>query len=278
MGYAAGTQSDLIGHLSLVPIEDNQITTSTGLQALSGFDPASFTSPLWQAFTKNCLFCHISAEPLTGSEYTRLTGCAACHIQAENQATHQPIHHLITAIPYQQCNTCHNRGTYNVNTATFTVRGDQPANRQQDVYLPNTHVATCEFRLDCVDCHTRQEIMGDGDLHSNQVEIQYVQCRTCHGTLTELPLTRTITEPTDFALTLAALNPAVRLQVGDTILVTAQGESLWNTHVLTDGTYELVDKATGQHLTFRPIKGSSCQQNVEQQKASDCHACHSTKP
>ena len=96
---------------------------------------------------------------------------------------------LTTAIPYSQCNTCHNRGNYDLRTMTFVPRSDHPVNRLHDYYQPIAQFVRCEYTLDCIDCHTRVEAMGDGDLHSNKKEIQYVQCKTCHGTLAQLPQT-----------------------------------------------------------------------------------------
>jgi hypothetical protein len=119
--------------------------------------------------------------------------------------------------------------------------------------------------------------MGDGDIHSSQDEIQYVQCKTCHGTLAELPRTHTIVSEDDIALRMSFLNPVMDLSVGDTILMTEQGEPLWNTHVLPDGTYEMIGKATGQHFTFRPVMGTQCQQSLDEQSSSDCHECHAVQ-
>jgi len=116
--------------------------------------------------------------------------------------------------------------------------------------------------------------MGDGDIHANQKDIQYVECKTCHGAPTELPLTKTLTYPNDIAFRLAQLNPVVDLKLGNTILVAEQGEPLWNTRVLPDGAYELIGKATRQYFTFRPVVGSGCTQNGQDQSSSYCHKCH----
>jgi hypothetical protein len=74
----------------------------------------------------------------------------------------------------------------------------------------------------------------------------------------------------------------VDLKLGDTIIVTdpstgsggAQGEPLWTTRVLPDGTYQLVGKATGQVFTIRPVMGSGCKQNGIDQSSAYCHTCH----
>jgi hypothetical protein len=119
--------------------------------------------------------------------------------------------------------------------------------------------------------------MGDGDLHGSKKDIQYIQCRTCHGTPTELPLTKTLTDPDDIAFTLAFLNPVVELKLGDTILITEKGEALWNTLVLPDGTYSLVGMATRQYFTFLPVMGSACTQTGEDQASAYCHTCHAVE-
>jgi hypothetical protein len=284
--FTFGAQPDLTARLGITAVQDSVITTSTGLPDLGAFNPETETSPSVLAFAKNCLDCHLSAEPLPGEPYARLTGCAACHTPGVIESSdvdpaagslEQPVHRLTTAIPYTQCNTCHNRGNYDLRQMSFHTRTDQPLDRLHDYYQPIAQFVRCEWTLDCIDCHTRREAMGDGDLHSNKQEIQYVQCRTCHGTMDELPLTTTITDPEDLALRMAFLNPVIDLQVGETILVTEQGEPLWNTRRLPDGSFELFGKATGQRLTFQPVMGTACQQKPDQQESRYCHECHAVE-
>ena len=73
------------------------------------------------------------------------------------------------------------------------------------------------------------------------------------------------------------LNPVTELNVGDTILITEQGEPLWNTRVLPDGTYEMVGKATGEVFSFRPVMGTQCEQDVTEQRSYYCHECHAVE-
>ena len=275
--FTYGAQSDQTARLGVYPVQDDHLTTATGLASLGTFDPSQESSPSVKAFADYCLDCHLSAEPLPGAQYARLTGCTACHTPTANTDLDQPVHHLTTAIPYTQCNTCHNRGNYDLRQMQFHPRTDQPVDRLHDYYQPIAQFVRCEWTLDCVDCHTRFEAMGDGDIHSNKKEIQYIQCRTCHGTLDELPLTRTIAGQDDLALRMAFLNPVIDLKVGDTVLVTEQGEPLWNTRQLADGAFELFGKATGQRFTFRPVMGTACEQKLDQQESRDCHECHSVK-
>lgn len=265
--FTFGAQPDLNAYFGINAIKDEQ--THTDITALSAFDPASETNPMVQKFGENCLTCHINAAPREEETYARQTGCAACH------ATEQ--HKLTTAIPYTQCNACHNRGNYDLRSMTFVERTDHPATRIQDYYQTIAQFTRCEYTLDCVDCHTRNEVMGDGDIHANQKDIQYVQCQTCHGTMAQLPPTKTITDPNDIALKMEFLNPVSDLEVGDTILVTEKGEPLWNTRVLPDGTYELIGKATNLRFSFRPVMGTACEQKPDEQGSQYCHACHAVE-
>jgi hypothetical protein len=281
--YAFGAQSNPGAQQGIYAIDDPH--SATGLAALAAFDPARDGNPSVQTFAANCLNCHLSAQPLPGAhaKRARFTGCAACHAPTAGEAialddpTRPIIHQLTTAIPYTQCNTCHNRGNYSMRDLLFHPRTDAPADRLRDYYQPIAQFTRCEYTLDCVDCHTRTEAMGDGDIHGNQKEIQYVRCETCHGTPTELPPTKTLTDPNDIAFRLALLNPVVDLKIGDTILVTEKGEPLWNIRALPGGAYELFGKAIGQRFTFRPVMGSRCTQNPEDQSSASCHNCHSVQ-
>lgn len=271
--YTFGAQPDLQAHLSAV-----QLLATNG-EELPVFDPSSGKSPALAAFGKNCLTCHLSAKPKAGMQYSRFTGCASCHTPtagSDLSATNRPlVHELTTSIPYSQCNTCHNRGNYDLVKMQFQPRLDHPADRLNDYYQPIAQFTSCEWKLDCVDCHTSGEAMGDGTYHDNQKQAQYIRCKTCHGTLDATPQTYTITDPNDLALRLAFLNPVIDLKVGETILVTDKGEPLWNTRQLPDGTIEMFGKANGQTYSIPMVKGSACQQKVSEQDSKYCHACHS---
>jgi hypothetical protein len=275
--YTFGAQPDLTARFGTSAISDDKITTSTGLPSLERLDTTALENPFVQRFSSNCLTCHINAKPTEGEAYARLTGCAACHSPAGYETETGETHVLTTAIPYTQCNTCHNRGNYDLRTMAFVPRSDHATGRLYDYYQPIAQFVRCEYTLDCIDCHTRIEAMGDGDLHSSKKEIQYVQCKTCHGTPTQLPPTMTLTDPNDTAFRMAVLNPVTDLNVGDQVLMTEQGEPLWNTRILSDGAYELVGKATGERFRFRPVMGSGCTQTPDQQASQYCHECHAVE-
>ena len=273
--YTSGAQADLIPIYAIATVQDTTLPSITNLLSLAAFDPAAETIPALQTFAENCLTCHLRAQPPAGAQYARFTGCSACHSPLSTQDSQGQVHILTTAMPYTQCNTCHFRGAYDPRTMTFTERSDQPASRRTDMYPADSLLARCEITLDCVDCHTHIEAMGCGDLHVDKAEVQHVQCSTCHGTATELPLTRTLTDPNDLAFRLASLNPVISLQLGDTVVISEHhDEPFWNIRRLADGSYELISKITGERYIFRAVLNTACQQNPQEQEARYCHACH----
>jgi hypothetical protein len=280
--YTFGAQADLAAQFGIRAVQDTTLPSLTDILSLEEFNPAVEANPNLEAFAAKCLDCHLWAEPRDGAAYTRLTGCAACHtplppLLSADDRGEVGVHTLTTAIPYTQCNTCHNRGHYDMHTLTFVERPTYPESRPLDYYPPTVQFARCELTLDCIDCHTHIETMGCGDIHADQLSIDHM-CTACHGTLYDLPLTRTLTDPNDIAFRFAALNPVIDLQLGDTILVSEhRDQPQWNIRLLPDGTYELFSKVSGERFVFRAVKGSGCQQDISQQASQYCHACHAVE-
>ena len=276
--YTFGAQPDLEAQMAIQAVQDHDGSSQTGILSLDALDPSLETNPSVLAFAQNCLNCHLWTDPDPDPAYQRFSGCSACHTPLNDEDIETTeIHRLTTAINYAQCNTCHNRGNYDLRSMQFIPRSDHPHNRLNDYYQPIAQFVRCEWTLDCIDCHTRNEAMGDGDLYNSQAKIQYIQCKTCHGTIKELPKTHTLEDPNDLAFTLAFLNPVIELKIGDLLLSTDKGETLWNTRTIGDGLYELFGKASGEHFTYKAVMGTNCLQNPDEQESRYCHECHAVE-
>lgn len=295
VNYAFGQQPDPAARWGVFAVQDDNITTETGVPYLEKFSPGPDAPEAIHAFSQDCQLCHITAVPLDQPYFFRSTGCAACHTIYENDGLyrggdptiprdepgHAGSHQLTTAIPYYQCNHCHNRGNYSLRQMTFLERDDLPGphnltaqeQRALDYYQPIAQFTLCEWELDCVDCHTNGEVMGDGDIHSSQGEIQYIQCQTCHGTLTEMPLLKTIADAEDPAIVSANLNPNYSVAVGDTVIATTRDETFgW---VKWDGKRLLeTGKVDGRLYEVPLVIDSACRQQPDQQESRYCHECH----
>lgn len=295
---AFGAQPDGVARFGIFAITSEQATSDKAVVSLARFDPVALGDPRpVQDFATNCLTCHLSAQPLLQPYYYRGTGCAACHSLygsdglyrggdptiSRTKPGHPLAHRLTTAIPYTTCNACHNRGNYSLRQMAFLPRSDLPISgaplpedRLHDYYQPIGQFTKCEWELDCVDCHTSTEAMGDGNLYSSKFDIQYIQCKTCHGTLTEPPKTTVITDPNDVELRRARLNGHYSLQVGDTVVLTERGEKLGAIR-LVDGKFVETLKISGQTYQVPLVMGSACQQKPDQQASRYCHECHAVE-
>jgi hypothetical protein len=294
--HTFGAQPDEMARFGVFAIVDDLVVSSRAVHSLAAFDPATAGDPQPVIdFAAKCLDCHLSATPIAQPYYYRSTGCAACHVvyasdglyrgddpTIDKTAPGHPLaHRLTTAIPYTTCNACHNRGNYSLRQMAFLPRSDLPLagpplpeNRLRDYYQPIGQFTKCEWELDCVDCHTSTEAMGDGDLYSRKLDIQYIQCKTCHGTLAEPPLTATLVDPSDIGFRRAQLNGHYTLSVGDTVLATEHGEKFGAIRLTQEGTLVQTLKVSGQQLEIPLVMGTACQQKPDEQESRFCHECH----
>ncbi len=140
INFAFGGQADPAAHFGIVAVADGNITTETGVASLSPFQPGPDAPGPVQTFANECLRCHVSAAAINQPYFYRAAGCAACHVIYENDGLYRGddpttpkdvpgygrTHQLTTAIPYTQCNHCHNRGNYSLRQMAFLERDDLP--------------------------------------------------------------------------------------------------------------------------------------------------------
>jgi hypothetical protein len=300
--YTFGTQEDLNPLFGIVGGVDPAPLPKTA-PSLTAYH-VDRDAPLAEAqFAQNCLTegCHLTEAPSNKPYRYRATGCATCHVLYSDEGLytgddptilrdepgHPATHQFTIAIPFGQCNHCHNRGNYSLRTMSFTLRPDLPPSsdpislsmpdegrRLLEYYQPIGQFTLCEWELDCIDCHTQTEAMGDGHFWPDQKTMQYVQCRTCHGTLTDPPDAVEITDRDDPALRRTRLNGNYELNVGDLVILTERGEKLGNVQ-LQDGQWVQYRKVNGEQYVVPLVMGSGCQQQPDEQESRYCHQCHS---
>ncbi len=168
---------------------------------------------------KNCVRCHLWAPGVAvrgrlglDGDY-RSYGCAACHVtyaddglsKSKNPTTdkfepgHPITHEMTLAIPTTTCVHCHYgdasvglnfRGLaqlYPGQPAGPEVKGTTDHRLNQAFYIndrklipPDVHH---EKGMDCVDCHTNEDVMGDGNLYGQMPQAIEIECSDCHGTI-----------------------------------------------------------------------------------------------
>lgn len=275
-------------------------------KALPGLEPIPDPSGSTNEKFMSCVRggCHLRTLPGNLRPYQyRSLGCAACHyLYADdglyrgtdttvphNRPGHGIAHRFTAAIPFAQCNHCHNRGNYSLQTMTFDWREDlppalrplseqtNPAHRRLiEYYQPIGEFTRCEYELDCVDCHTAEETMGNGHIYGSKKDVRYIQCQTCHGTKETKPATREILEENELAMRRGRMNGHPDfLKVGDYAIVTSRGEVLWSVKEIAKNQFVQIGKATGKIYPVPLVSGSQCKQDGREQASDYCHRCHS---
>lgn len=178
-------------------------------------------SPADDQWRKFCARCHLRSSRDEGPS-AHSSGCAACHALYNDKAVYEggdPTlpgnkpgyarrHQLTTAIPVSQCLRCHNRSGRIGLSFTGLMEADgygtpYHAGRpnlgelsgERDVrrLVPDVHF---EKGLACIDCHTGNEIMGNGRIYGHMRDQVEIRCTDCHGSPGESPRTGKI-QPRD---------------------------------------------------------------------------------
>lgn len=253
-----------------------------------------------------CASCHLGQEKTTWgpiSQESRGGGCNACHLVYSNQAATQLAAYESTPLTARKeipkvhpslsinagsdnCFGCHSRsGRISTNYEGWHELREPPAPaalaadaetklpqfRQLDDgrfftrIIPDVHQ---ERGLECIDCHTANEVMGLGRMVSRKHEQVNLRCEDCH--------TR------DFAS--SAAGPAdpetgklLRLRewtldAGQRIAATSTGDPLVNVVVDADGSGHLRRKRTGERAELRaPL--AVCGGSKAHGRLS-CNSCH----
>jgi len=182
------------------------------LKQLSLYDPSkpiSETNHLIDDYLREqCLRCHVWSSGHERAGDYRASGCAACHILYSNQGTYEggdkaipkdqrdrPRFHRITAkIPHTQCLHCHNRGgrtgmsfigkmeSDGYGSPWAAEAGKKGGEMLHGKYYNHLKADVHHQKgMECIDCHTKQDLHGDGNIYSKRWQAVEIECTDCHG-------------------------------------------------------------------------------------------------
>ena len=287
---------------------------------------------------QECLRCHTGGKGRKRRGDYRGLGCASCHIPYSNQglyegndptidkktAGHMLIHTIqssrkvkvhihdinFSGVSVETCTTCHNRGkrigvSYQglMETeyqATFDDHGNSQPKLHTKRYLHLTEDIHYAKGMLCQDCHTSNDLHGDGFYRGANLGAVEIECQDCHGTTEkfpwELPLgygdefaTKPKTgKPRGTAQTLAEYlkQGYVPKEKGDGYILTARGNPL--PKAIRKGNKVVMHLASGKDITLTPLKSLKLQGKISQEgliamdqiKAHtdrlECYTCHAT--
>lgn len=226
------------------------------------------TSLALDYYRKLCATCHLwqPKGEFPGFFGEKGGGCTACHytrpddptaikpwdrLQADNPLNLHPF--ITSKVPTENCLRCHNRsgriglsyiGIYeSEGYGTPYVKGRMspkklPGDRFYQELPADIHH---QKGMACIDCHTQNEIMGDGTSYVRYEDAVEIQCITCH----------------------TAGRPGT----------TRKNNQLNNIKEI-DGKFVLVGKLEGSHHPLNPPKSGVCDYDAHQRLS--CESCHST--
>ncbi len=234
-----------------------------------------------------CASCHLGNEktkPGPVTESSRGGGCIACHLDYSRPAdfaSNKKFHPAINLnVGNEHCFGCHSRsGRISTNYEGWhETKLDAETYARQPGYrlledgrifkkMPADvhHVAG----LDCIDCHSAKELMGDGQRHLHEEEAVKIQCQDCH--FTQTPATVKYDSLDVEAKKILQLRGAdyldARFVVGK-----ASGDALLNVIFDHENKPVLVGKNSKQRHPLRP-PASICTRGTAHDDLS-CSACH----
>jgi hypothetical protein len=250
-----------------------------------------------ELYRKFCALCHVGAEPTMAHGSSHAAGCAACHFPFNDNATYlggdRTVHgargyserHALSSLPENRaCLRCHNRsgriglsytGRFDGNAAGVPTRDRGPGpvamsgGRTESAIMPDVHFAR---GMDCIDCHTSRDVMGDGYAYRNLYRQVEIRCEDCHGGPTTLPRYRDVVRENEEPVR-ESRGYRVPVRPGARMIVTGKGRSYSN--VFVSGSRIVVQgKRSGRLHESRVITGTPAH-TVAGHERMACHACHS---
>lgn len=250
-----------------------------------------------ELYRKFCARCHVARDQDARNGAGHAAGCAACHYPYDAKGSYQggdptmrgkspnSTTHSMSRLPaLQSCVQCHHRsgrtalsyqGLMDGNNGFVPTKNGKPGpvrgsdNRNFTHIAPDIHFSA---GMDCIDCHTSREIMGEGyssaSLHG-QLE---VTCEDCHGSAEQAPRYRAIRRENESAV-LESRSYPMQMRPGMEMILTSKGRPFSNVFHL-DGNVLVQIKQTGSILRSKIITGTPEHTVVGHGRLS-CTACHS---
>jgi hypothetical protein len=287
---------------------------------------------------QECLRCHTGSKGRYKRGDFRGIGCASCHVPYSNEGfyegndksikkneqghmlSHQiqssrkvkvKIHEVeYSGVPVETCSTCHNRGkrigvSYQglMETeyqATFDAQGNPQPKLHTKRYLHMKEDIHYQKGMLCQDCHTSNDLHGDGFLSGANLGAVEIECQDCHGTTKKYPWELPIGYSDEFNTTHATGKPrGVTTTVanylkqgylpkdkGDGYILTARGNPL--PKAVKKGNKIIMHLASGKDIELKPLKLLKEQEALSKKALVamdvvsahtddlECYTCHAT--
>lgn len=280
----------------LYATRQERVPTATGEQ-LELKSVAELDNLAGELYRKTCSLCHIGVDSNRVWSGSHASGCGACHFPYNDNATYQgedptvkgkwphSASHKMENLPDNKvCVRCHNRsgrialsyeGRNDGNNGLVPTRNGEPGPdiisgvRNVTRIQPDIHH---EKGLECIDCHTSRDIMGDGYAYENMYQQVEITCEDCHGSISERPWIEQINRENEEVLRESA-HYQRRMQQGDGMVLTSKGRKYSNVF-LEDEKIWVQGKRTGKLHESKVITGTP-EHSIVGHERMECYSCHS---
>ncbi|HIC44479.1 MAG TPA: cytochrome C, partial [Sulfurimonas sp.] len=294
------------------------------------------TLAVYTYLRQDCLRCHTGSKGRQKRGDFRGIGCASCHIPYSNAGLYEgadksiskkPGHLLVhsiqssrdvkvkvhdveySGVPVETCTTCHNRGKrigvsyQGLMESAYNATWDEDGNGQPKLhtkrYLHMKSDVHFQKGMLCQDCHTSNELHGDGFLSGTTLAPVEIECQDCHGTTKAYPWELPLGYSDEYAtkhkegkdrgvsMSMAEyLKKGTVYEAKEGYLLTARGNPL--TNVVKKGNHVTVHLASGKDIELSPLKALKEEKKLSQaalvamdgiaahNDKLECYTCHAT--
>ncbi|MDG1929372.1 MAG: hypothetical protein P8I45_06630 [Nitrospinaceae bacterium] len=232
---------------------------------------------------KICVQCHqrFSIETL-GNEPSPVKNIILGPINQNEEAKNMPEETLQQQAEVQQQQVSEGFSAMMNNEELLTVESqkeDSKSAEEEELSLftrkGNVQIDVHTARgLDCIDCHTQRDIMGDGNLYSKQHQAVEIRCETCHGNDSTYPMISKVTELDDAVIRLSKHYKGKPNSVGDWMAVSKRKKRMTNVKV-QNGKMVTIGKRSGRVYNIPLLRNKQIHFIPQHQSRLECTACHS---
>jgi hypothetical protein len=250
-----------------------------------------------ELYRKFCSRCHLARQndALDGAGHP--AGCAACHFPYGDAASYRggdptmrgrsphPATHAMQGLPpMEACYRCHQRsgrhalsyqGLEDANNGLVPTRHGMPGPIPASDERNFRHTAADAHFLagmECIDCHTSREIMGEGYASPSMQGQLEIRCEDCHGDGTRSPSFVTLARESDPPVR-ESRQYGVRVRPGFRMALTGKGRPYSNVFEQS-GRVVLATKRAGRRLACPVVTGTP-EHQIAGHERMECTACHS---
>jgi hypothetical protein len=277
---------------------------------------------------QECLHCHTGSKGRYERGGYRGIGCASCHVPyskegfyegsdkkiKKKERGHMLFHQIqssrkvkvqvndinYSGIPVETCSSCHKRGKSIGHSYQGLMQTELQSSfeKTSDLKLMKEDVHFKKGML-CQDCHTSNDLHGDGFLSGANLGAVEIECQDCHGTTKAYPWELPIGYSDEFNTTAAKgevrgvastipeyLKQGYVAQKEDGYLVTARGNPL--PKAVKKGNKIIMHLASGKDIKLKPLKLLKEQESLSNKALiamdavnahndkMECYTCHAT--